>query len=179
MIFYSLLWSKDCMKPPSFMTFVYHTGVPDFMGWCSYRWSYVVSWAPNQQCWGAQMAETFAQQLFGRSVLHCAKVTKVNKVCPCQCWKMGCPLSTGIVQWRGAWNIWFVSEGVKLEVTKWKVTLAFGLVKSHSNQESVSRASGVLREMPSPSIKEFGRQVQQDDHCWKSRFMKIQEVHSW
>ena len=33
--------------------------------------------------------------------------------------------------------------------------------------------------MPSPSIKEFGRQVQQDDHCWKSRFMKIQEVHSW
>jgi len=67
---------------------------------------------------------------------------------------------------------------VKLEVTKWKVTFAFGLVKSHSNQESVSRASGVLREMPSPSIKEFGRQVQQDDHCWKSRFMKIQEVHA-
>ena len=55
---------------------------------------------------------------------------------------MGCPLSTWIL--RGALGtIWFVSGGAKLEVINWKVTSAFGLVKSHNNQESVSRASGV------------------------------------
>jgi len=37
-----------------------------------------VSWAPSQQCLGAQMAETFAQQPFGRSVA-CYIVQKLRK----------------------------------------------------------------------------------------------------
>ena len=83
-------------------------------------------------------------------------------------WAVHCPLEYwGVHQVQ--YDLSEAGRNLRLSTGKWHLALVW---------ERAITIKNLFQELLE-SMKEFGRHVQQDDHCWKSRFMKIQEVHAW